>query len=378
MTDRQFHRDSHFVHRGYLKRWARADGKLAVHRLLVSHPNVRLWSWSSTKSIAYHEHLYTRSTPDGEDDGVERWLDREFESPAEDALERATTGRQLTPAHWHALSRFVAAQDVRTPKRMRWYLDRMSAMLPEMLESTLQRSIQQFESASSGTRPPSPGAPRVAAADFPVRVVVERNSGGEGGTLGAEVLVGRAMWLWGLEHLLTSTLKVLARHRWTVVHPPKGKAFFTTDAPVLRLTFNSETDYGLDGGWGRPGAEILLPLSPDHMLYTQIERKVPTRGTRLEVKQFELICRCLAENADRFVFASAEDPTIVRYRGRIVDAARFKAEADELVHCHERQWEAELEFSEARRKTQAMFSPPAAETHDVRRSNMMQFNSMSD
>lgn len=360
MTDRQFHRDNHFVHRGYLKRWADANGRVAVYRLLVSDPRVREWSRSSTKSIAYHEHLYTRTCPEGDDDSIERWLEREFESPAEDAVERATSGRQLGPSHWRALARFVAAQDVRTPKRMRWYLQRMAATLPDLIESSLRRSIQQLEEIAAGTRAPSPNVVKPVMPDLPVRLVVERRADGDGGTLGAEVLLGRAMWLWGMKHLLTHTLKALYGHRWTILHPPKGMTFFTTDAPVLRLTFNAVTEYGLDGGWGRPGAEIMLPLSPNHLLYTQIERKVPPRGTRLGVDQFALIRRCLAENADRFVFASAEEPDVPRYRTRAVDRARFEAEADDLAHWHECQREAELAFEAARQQSQLAVNPPAA------------------
>lgn len=360
MTDRQFHRDNHFVHRGYLKRWADANGKVAVYRLLVPDPRVRLWSRSSTKSIAYHEHLYTRTSPEGEDDGIERWLEQEFEGPAEEAIERATTGRRLESAHWRALARLVAAQDVRTPKRMRWYLARMSATLPSLIESSLQKSIKQLEEIVAGAPAPPPSVATAKMPDLPVRLLVERNVEGDGGTLGAEVLLGRQMWLWGLEHLLTGTLKVLYRHRWTILHPPKGMTFFTTDAPVVRLTFNSISDYGLDGGWGSSGAEILLPLSPEHLLYTHIGRKVPRRGMRLSAEHFELIARCLAENADRFVFASAPDPSVPGYRARVVDPERFKAESDELARWHETQRDAEVAFAKARQQSQLAFGPPAA------------------
>src|SRR5664279_1512349 len=106
-----FHRDNHFVPRVYLKHFAAEPGHVFAYRTLVSHPNVPLWKKCSTKSIAYREHLYTRLVSGVESDEVEKWLDREFEAPAEEALRRAVTDSRMYPEDWRALVRFLAAQD---------------------------------------------------------------------------------------------------------------------------------------------------------------------------------------------------------------------------------------------------------------------------
>lgn len=97
MLEQNFHRDNHYVPQGYLKRWTFSQECLYVYRLLVSHPNVRVWKKTSVKGVAYHSHLYTRLVGGQETDDFERWLEREFETPAEEPLRKATSNAPLTP-----------------------------------------------------------------------------------------------------------------------------------------------------------------------------------------------------------------------------------------------------------------------------------------
>lgn len=115
MTDTPFRRDNHYVPCGYLKRWAARDGRVWTYRILVPHPAVHQWKPSSPRGVAYHSHLYTRLVAGRETDEVEKWLDSEFEAPAQEAIEKATSHGRLTPDDWERMLRFLAAQDVRTP-----------------------------------------------------------------------------------------------------------------------------------------------------------------------------------------------------------------------------------------------------------------------
>ena len=83
--------EHHYVPCVYLKNFAGANGKVFVYRLLVSHPNVRTWQPFSPRGIAYHAHLYTRMVSDSESDEVEEWFGREFEAPAEEAIDPGNT-----------------------------------------------------------------------------------------------------------------------------------------------------------------------------------------------------------------------------------------------------------------------------------------------
>ena len=96
----EFRGENHFVPQMYLRGFARPDGKIYTYRTLVSHQNVPIWDAKSARGLAKRAHLYT-SRIDGEDsDGFERWLAREFESPAADALTKAISDSKMTPTDW--------------------------------------------------------------------------------------------------------------------------------------------------------------------------------------------------------------------------------------------------------------------------------------
>src|SRR3954447_5267719 len=107
---RHFTRDSHYVPRFYLKRWADREGRLWVYNLLVPHERVPLWKRASVKGVAYQAHLYTRLLASGETDEIENWLEREFETPAAPSIQRAVLEETLTKADWIRLAKFVAIQ----------------------------------------------------------------------------------------------------------------------------------------------------------------------------------------------------------------------------------------------------------------------------
>jgi hypothetical protein len=202
------HRDNHYVPRSYLKRWTRDGLKVWSYRVLVSHPHVPLWRESSTRGVAYHEHLYTKLAASGESDEIERWLDAEFEAPAEEAIEKVISNRRLAPSDWELLVRFFAAQDVRTPARLVENLKRWSTTLPELIQTTLTESVARLEAMTPEER----ALPNVTPHrdDIPFRITVERNAAEPGGWVKGETVSGRGLWLWSMRHVLTNSLR--AKH----------------------------------------------------------------------------------------------------------------------------------------------------------------------
>jgi hypothetical protein len=345
------HRDNHYVPRSYLKRWTHGDLKVWSYRILVSHSRVPLWRESSTRGVAYHEHLYTKLAASGESDEIEHWLDADFETPAESAIERVISDRSLSPADWRLLIRFFAAQDVRTPARLVENLRRWSAELPALMQNTLQSSVTRFAALSSEERQADHGV-ALPDDDLPLRVTITRSVDEPGGWAKAETISGRGLWLWSMRHVLTSTLRVLYRHRWTILEPPKGMCWYTSDDPVIKLNFTSENDYTFGGGWGSTGTDLLLPLSPNHLLFTQVGKRVPRRGTRMDAAKATLVRRLIAEHAHRYVFAVAPDPFVERVRPRTVDPQALKAEALQWHHWHNEQSEADRQvFSDRATET---------------------------
>jgi hypothetical protein len=343
VSTEHFHRQNHYVSQGYLKRWAPSHKRLWVYRVLVSHIQVPAWKEASVKGVAYHSHLYTRIAAGRETDDFERWLDREYEAPAEEPLEKATSDARLTPDDWKCLVRFVAAQDVRTPARLVESSQRWNQILPGILDTTLREAVRKL--GESGDREEIVRQEPTGETEYihiPLRVTREVEPGRNAGKLKAEVVVGRSVWLFSMQHLLTKTVTVLQQQRWTILSPPEGMYWLTSDDPVIKLNYYRPGTYDFKGGWGNPGTEILLPLSPRHLLYTRVDDRPPRRG-EIPRDQAEMIQRLIAEHAHRLIFAAEPDPEVPRLRPRTVNADLWRDENDLWRKWHEEQTAAERE-----------------------------------
>jgi len=326
------------VPRLYLKRWSHDGKKVWTYRLLVSHENVPLWRPQSYASVANHEHLYTRHLAAGEADEIENWLAREFEAPAEPVIEKVISGARMHSEDWRCLARFVAAQDIRTPARMIELIKRWQKTLPDLVQNTLQTSVQKMKEAQEKGEVLAI-SPNPLIREFPSRVTTHLDPGAEMGTIRLETAPGRAMWLFQMRHLLTKTIAALLEHRWTILRPPTGGRWLTSDNPVIRLNYYGPGNYDFEGGWGREGGEILLPLSPEHMLYTKIGSKA--RRDTASPQLAQLIQSMTIKHAHRFVFAIERDSVVENLRPRVVDASAFKEEAEFWRRWQEIQGEIE-------------------------------------
>jgi hypothetical protein len=343
VTQESFRRDNHYVSRAYLNRWASNGGRIWTYRVLVSHHDVPLWRESSIKGLVYHTHLYTRVVASGQTDEVEKWLDTEFEAPAEEAIRKATSNARLTTEDWERLVRFLAAQDVRTPARLMEMLQGWRATLPNLVQNTLTESVRELEAAKREGR--TVASAKLADTDYlPARVTTEIAPGEDVGHVKVETVAGRGLWLFSLRHLLTQTVKVLLSHKWTILQPPRHMKWITSDDPVIRLNYHDSGKYDFKGGWGSNGTEIFLPLSPRHLLYTKIGERPPPRGTLLSESIADMLRRFCAEHAHRFIFAADKDPDAPLFHSRTVNHALFRSEAEEWKRWHEEQTLAEKEL----------------------------------
>jgi hypothetical protein len=330
----------------YLRQFAGTDGRIATYQLLVAHERVAFWKRHSARSIGYVAHLYTRIAAGSEIDDTERWLDREFETPAKEALRKATSDEPLRPDDWGCLARFVAAQDVRTPARLLQNLERWKTSVPKTLQDVMEKAIYKLENAKKR------GVPLVARElppdeYIPIRVTKEIEPGQKTGKLKAEMIAGRGLWFSCMRHLLTTTLKHLEAHRWTILRPPDDMTWFTSDDPVIRLNYHSDDEYDFEGGWGNNGTEILLPLGPRHLLCAAVGKQPPRRGTVLSRAQAEMIRRFIAEHAFRTIFAAEADAEVPVLRRRVVNARQLRDESEQWRQWHVAQSEAERRLAPA-------------------------------
>ncbi len=336
---KQLHIDNHYVPQLYLKQWAQ-NGKIPTYRLLVPDDKVPVWKSHSTRGIAFHQHLYTYVAGQGETDEFECWLNREFESPAEEAIHRAINEQRMSPEHWRHLTRFALSQDVRTPARLREFLTKQRGSLQILLDETITESVAKLEAgALAGARLPKAAPDRANL--FPLKVTIEHSAGEA--TLKAQATVGRRLWLWNVRHLLTSTINRLPPYRWTILKAPEGVSWPTTDNPLVRLNFHNINQYDFGGGWGVRNGDIFIPLSPQYLLFTCIGRRSWPRGTTLDKGLALLIRKMIVEHADRYVF-SQDTSDIELIRPRTVCRQTYGRELLAWKTWHKEQCQAESDL----------------------------------
>jgi hypothetical protein len=342
-------RDNHYVPHSYLKRWADAKGDVWSYRILVPHAKSSLWKAHSPKSLGYHQHLYTHMDASGGSDEIERWFDTEFESPAGRALQYAVTDRRLSSEDWRHIVRFLAAQDVRTPARLLERMQDWQETLQPLVTEITSDAVQHLEKAKQLGVPLKVEDPVPSAELFPVRTSIEIAPGEEFGLLRVEATVGRSLWLWSLKHLLTKTLDVLHKHRWTILRSPPGIEWLTSDNPVVRLNYHDVQRYDFGGGWNSPGTEIFMPLSPTHLLFTHVGPGRPLlRGTTVSMDFAMQIQKITVEHAHRYVFGRSADVHAAQWRPRTVNREAFHAEAEQWKSWNAVQSEAEREIFRGR------------------------------
>lgn len=340
-------RDNHFVPRMYLKNFATGSGKVCEYRTLVSHESVPIWKTVNVAGTGYEKHLYTRIVRGEQSDDIEQWLSSDFESPATESLNKVLADEELTRADWKILTRFLAAQVVRTPAFLAKNLSRWNTMTREALDHTVKEvdALQREAKRSGGMIEPvvAPAIPEAAGhyrEYIPMRI--DRQELREEGRakFRVRIVVGRGHWFFAMKQLLTTTLKVLESHRWTILESAAGLPWFTSDDPVVCVNYRSESDYDFGGGWGGTGANILFPLSPRHLMFTEIgakpyPRKVPSRY------HARLFRRIIAEHSFRKIYSLREDEKVPKLRPRKVDSTAYRAERDLWHTWYDAQSDAE-------------------------------------
>lgn len=341
----ELRRDNHFIPKLYLKNWAQ-DGKILSYRLLVPHQKVPLWKAHPLKGIAFHQHLYTYTQGDKVTDEFERWLDSEFESPAAEAIQRVVQEQRLSRNDWRRLISFALCQDLRTPAHMRQFLERLQRMLPEMIDQTIERSITRLRNAAVHGTPLESNPKALKPSSFddcPFRLTSIPEPDGTH-TLKAEAVVGRRTWLWQMRMLLTETIQKIEPKGWTVLHAPPGMTWPTSDNPLIRVGVCDDGSYKFGTGWKSDKADLLLPISPKHLLHCTVGQRPAVRGSVVDRRLAQTIRRMIVQHADQYVF-SVDAADIAELRPRVVDSQRYAEELRGWKNWGREQDQVERKFS---------------------------------
>lgn len=339
--------NNHFVPRVYLRNFS-SDGKqIWSYKILVPDSRIPPWNLISiSKKAAVQKNLYTSMIGGKESDELENFLAQEVEAPAGAVILKIINNSPILKSDWEILIKFFALQYVRTPAYYAKIKSKLEENILNLNKKGFRESLQTIETREAHSpedyKIKNDILSRPINLTFKVKEDIDKNQ--DLSKLQSKILLCREGWIFYMNRVLILA-EILKQHRWTILCPPENRSWITSDNPVIQLNCKDYDDYNLDGAWGTKNTDLMLPLSPKHLLYTQVGNKVPQKGTKLPLHQFEFVQKIIAENAHRTIFADQEYVEINKLRKREVNVEKYQHEQQEWREWHEVQTIPELDFA---------------------------------
>ena len=327
---------NHYVPQFYLKNWS-YDGKtIQVYSILVSDPKVPYWTTQSIKNTAVWNDFYTRMEGENEIDDFERWFNCEFETPAEPIFKKLLSDIPLSNDEKIILSHFVFAQYIRTPAHFVEVMKLSKEIFPKSVRETIEnlpKAIKSNKTCISTTKSEGENL-------FPLKVSLDR----ENRIAKIRAVIGKGLYLHTLKHQLSETLKVAEYLNWKVIHAGGNVSFPTSDDPVICLNFRNRNDYDFNGGWKRKNCDILMPISPNMILFAEVGKKGDLDFLDYSSEHSLLFREMIIKHAYRYVYAEKRQRGMLALNPRIVRRELFEQEKESMSGWHTEQMQAEKEL----------------------------------
>lgn len=333
---KQVTRDNHYVPQFYLKLWSKNGNTILCYDTVARNEGQKLWRSASIKHAATWRDFYTQHIGEELDDSIERYIEQHYETPAKECIQKLVGGCALDSEELLRLVDFAVLQMVRTPA---WYSktnEITQSIFADVMRKTVEEALadireQRFdkhhqfdEYAEASKRKPFPNAP------------IETSIDKANNAIKSEIAIGRENYLASLGNTLNGTIAgVMRGYHWSILKTPDGFELPTSDNPFTRLAYRDKDTYDLDGGLGVRKVDLFMPLTPRHLLFTEV-------GMMRNVDPYllwndsarDLIIKAIVENATRYVYSRSEDGFIVAVRPRRIDP-----EYDDLMRKSLSHWD---------------------------------------
>lgn len=323
---------NHYVPQFYLKNWSNDGNKLWVFSLLVPHVKVPYWKEKSIEYLAVWNDFYTQYNGEKEVDDFEKWFNAEFETPAEPVITKLIKGKSITRQEEKILTRFVMAQDLRVPARVNFILDTAKKSAKDFMNTFSLDNVTKDEILYTRHD--------IINDLLPINVHIDR----EKQEIEMSTFIGKSVYLYAVKYLLTRTIKKVEHYRWRVIHAADGISFPTSDDPVILLNYHDKNNYDFKGGWGIKHVNIIMPLSPKCLLFTEIGMKATSRQFDNSIEWSGFFRKIIIEHAHRYVYAESRQKGMLRINPRRVNEKTFKEEQKTMTDWHEYNTKAEQEL----------------------------------
>lgn len=326
---------NHYVPQFYLKNWSQDGKKIWVYSLLVPHHKIPYWHEKSIEYTACWNDFYTRCNGGQETDEFEKWFNAEFETPTEPIIKKLIQGKAISKQEQIILTHYIMAQDIRVPARVNFVLDSAKRALSKYLDSFSFENVKKEDIINYSNRNEHDDL-------LPINIHIDR----EKSEIEMKTFVGKNVYLYALRFLLTSTVKKVEHYKWHVIHAAEGVSFPTSDDPVIKLNYTSKDDYDFKGGWGKKHGNIIMPISPKCLLFTEIGTKFKTPIFDCSREWSEYFRKIIIEHAHRFVYADSRQRGMLSINPRRVNKKLYQEEQNTMAGWHEYNSKAEREILE--------------------------------
>jgi hypothetical protein len=268
-------RNHHSVPELYLKRWGNQNHKIHSYNLIVPSDNFPIWTERSIRSTCYLKDLYLLNSDVGLSDEIEDWFNTQIETPAAPAIEKALRKERLTTEDWKKLIRFVACQDIRTPRFRKVYISHYSENLSDETLHIIAKVIYNIPAPSVShfnpeLRDSDSGFPAIKHQTLKIR----RSPVGFGYDIKSKI--DRHVWFRAIRQALTTKTFTLDKYQWSILQSHTNVSWPTSDNPVVIV--NQQIG---EGRWERPNGGIFMPISPKMILVGFADSRPPQEYTTI-------------------------------------------------------------------------------------------------
>lgn len=322
---------NHYVPQFYLQNWSNDTVHVYAYSLLVPDARIPYWRRSAIRYTAIWNDFYTRHVGDKEADDFEKWFNSEFETPAKAVFKKLLDDEAISAEESRILSRYIAAQHLRTPARATKIIGMLQEIVPDILKNTHEK-LNSVHIPKASTR-------NMEETELlPLSVSIDH----ENQTITTGTIIGKSMYLFALKHLLTNTVHVMDNYSWHVIHAAEGISFPTSDDPVICMNYFSESNYNFGGGWGRKYGNIIMPISPSKLLFTEIGSNISVDELDYSPRWSEFFRKVIIEHAHRYVYAIEPQKGMLAIHPRLVNRTLYLQEQEKLATWHQENIDAEI------------------------------------
>jgi len=333
-------RNNHYLSQMYLDAWKNKNDKVEIYKLLVPNSNIPMWNQKSIRSVGSFDSIFVRLKNGKETDDIERWFNEKYETPVKEALVNAINGGRITKEEWHLLIDFLVCHIVRSPAFIIKTLEegkKCNSIFQEIMDEISKMNIDDFVKEKQRETIKNNNDM------FPFKMTNLGNLDEKNVLIKAETMIGKQFYLWYIIHILENTSKIFHNYKWGIIIVDEKVVLPTSDDPVICLNYNNEKDYNFDGGWGKKNCNILFPISPNKIIYTQIGMNVKSRW-QVDYKMSMLFKKMIIEHSHRMIISNFKDKDVEKIKTRYVDETEFKREIKMWEDFQKNYLERESEF----------------------------------